>query len=1401
MASLKDLAQKVKSYFAPKPLVSPVPWTQGGPATQYAQPSFGQKVQAKIFGGKFGETLAGVRPLPKFDLQSVLGTQRIQNPALRFGAQALTSIPESVVNIPSQLGQGVINVGSDVGQMARGSQPWNAGRLSSSAAPFAEGMLNIATLGPGGMAAKGVKNIVLQTGKQGVKQAIKTGAIGGAKFGATQGFLSQLGQQRDTGIKPLELVRATATGGAGGAVLGGTLAGGVKIVGGTINKVSNVYKNWGVTPEVSKKLTQEHFIDTPNTKLTPKQVKKQTLDEINVILGRPKGTLVYMDDMKSAINKKLGLPDTKIGTGLQAKPKGGMEAVMKAEESKGLTPEVNPLIAEAKKYKSAEEFIKAQPKLFRGGSPLDLSKSTKEGISFAKDVNTANRFNQGLFGSGEGLRGYVVDKNAKILKLEDIPTSLVKKFETDETALTDYVLKKGFDGVDIANKYGENEVRIFNPKVIKKEYSNLSELTGIYNQAQSGLTPEVTTPIAKPQIETVKPTKLARIGQEPTLKVPKVSRLGISSEDILTPPATGIGRRAPQEINVSNLGINKKQKIELQKQTANTVKQTLSNDEIKRIAEGAGFDTRTYTTEQTAQKIAEQLNVRRQVVELENQLSALRKAKAKPEVIATQLKKIADQAEITTKQGTDIARQLQARRILANEIDTPMQKMFKVLDEAGVNRDVYVKKAAQEGIDFNNPQQALKYYRELVPAKAKDWVDLVRYNSMLSSPNTFINNLSSNLQGTGIVAPIEKTVTGLIDKLYSGITGKPRQYFTGEGAAYAKGYYSNLQKAGKSFMDVMRGTDTELGSALDVRQAPLATTGTEKRIYEHLGYPMKLLEGTDKFFRTLTSGGVEEAMKYKIGKGIKLKMNVEDLALQEAKKRLFISELGQNEGSKALDAIDFFANLVQRAKGSKNPIVSNLAKFTLPFVRTPTNILKQGLEYSPLGATTMWGSQHKMEQVAKSLMGTAVGLAAATLVANDHITWAEPTSEKQRNAFRAAGMQPYAVKIGNNWVSYAKLHPAVSFPLAMVAAIKNAQDNKRLTESEADTVLNGLSKWVNFFVDQSYVKSIGDMVSGLKGSAEDLSRIPSNYASQMIPWRALGSWITRLIDPVQRKADPDGSILDKQLQQISAQLPLFSYGVPARLDQVGQPIKNTNTLLNAFSPVGKITTESPEMKQQYLDIVEKSKLTKQKADLKTMLEKGQNVTGLEVQAAEVAPVGMTKDQADIAKLRFDLSGEQAQKVSDTLFFLRTDAGTIDTIDISKEIPEPKYSGNEAMDKKRKSAYKTKLSTRGSDIVKLVDSGLLTEEQGQALMDEIEIKYDSTLKGKKPKKITIKSTKINLPKLSTTKMSKPKTVKIPAFKGTKTKRYKPRSIKIATRKAKKIKVRGIKNTLSNATRLA
>lgn len=224
---------------------------------------------------------------------------------------------------------------------------------------------------------------------------------------------------------------------------------------------------------------------------------------------------------------------------------------------------------------------------------------------------------------------------------------------------------------------------------------------------------------------------------------------------------------------------------------------------------------------------------------------------------------------------------------------------------------------------------------------------------------------------------------------------------------------------------------------------------------------------------------------------------------------------------------------------------------------------------------------------------------------------------------------------------------------------------------------------------------------------------------------------------------------------------------------------------------------SPDKAKEYhQNTIQKRGLEKEKDKLKKDLESQGKSSVNQVYAGEEMPLSISKDQLDVEKLKFEMSDEQTRQISDGVFLLRTESGNPSVIDITKEIPEPNYSGNQAMDKKRKTAYKSALSRRGTDIVKLVDSGLLTEEQGQALMDEVEIKYSGTLKAKKPKSIKIKSVKYNTPKLTkTARKSAPKisisTVKL------------PKSVKrnITISKPKKISVKGFKNTLSSSVKLA
>lgn len=698
------------------------------------------------------------------------------------------------------------------------------------------------------------------------------------------------------------------------------------------------------------------------------------------------------------------------------------------------------------------------------------------------------------------------------------------------------------------------------------------------------------------------------------------------------PRQEGIGTRKiePQQLNVNRLDLTEAQKTHVQDVEIKGVKETLSNKEIQRIAQKSGYDLKTHSIDDQAKIIAEQLNTRRRVTQLEIEADALKKSGAPIEQIIEKEKQIKEAAKVTNEQGTKLGRELQARKIIANEIDTPRMKIYKLLDEAGVNPDAYLKDSAK--VDFANPTQVVDFYRKYAPAKFGNWIDKVRYNSMLSSPNTQIINLSSNLQGASIIAPFEKEVSGLLDSVISGVTGKKQQYYPGEGVAQSVGQVKALKEAGTNFFKTLRGDSSVMNP--DFTQIPLTKSGTIGRGVENvLDFPMKLMEATDQFFLTLGKRGEEAALNRRIKKGGNV-INPELAAKIESEKTFFRGELGDSSQGYVLNAIDRVAQTIKQYRNDKNPVVRYISKFTLPFVQVPTNILKQGIEYTPgIGLSTIPGNSEPIRQISKQIMGTAVGLTTAMLVTSDRATWGEPINQKDKSAFRESGMQPYSIKIGDKWVSYSKVHPAIAFPIALVAAVYDAQKNKQLDDSQATTILNGVSQLVNFYVDQSYLKNVGDFVSGVKGDLEGQTKLVSNYPQQLIPFRALMSWVNRIVDPVQRKADKDGSILTQQLQQIMTQIPGLSKNVPARLGPDGQPIKNSDTLINAFSP-NKITTENPESKKIFDQFQETKKIRSDSARTVDLLNQQaeklvQDYSQLSPAEANAKAAKLKKDNPDL----------------------------------------------------------------------------------------------------------------------------------------------------------------------------
>jgi len=165
--------------------------------------------------------MAGNTQLPKIRLKPLSdAAETIKNPVLKFGADTGIGMTEDLLNTPRNLLQAPINIARDVN-----TGETDPRKYAGDVAPFAEGVLNIGTLG-GGTVAKGV---IKQGFKQGLKEGVKRGAIEGVKYGGAYGALSGLESGRnieDSGSYAGNLAMNTGTGMVGGAVIGG-LTGGI----------------------------------------------------------------------------------------------------------------------------------------------------------------------------------------------------------------------------------------------------------------------------------------------------------------------------------------------------------------------------------------------------------------------------------------------------------------------------------------------------------------------------------------------------------------------------------------------------------------------------------------------------------------------------------------------------------------------------------------------------------------------------------------------------------------------------------------------------------------------------------------------------------------------------------------------------------------------------------------------------------------------------------------------------------------------------------------------------------------------------------------------------------------------------------------------------------------------
>lgn len=615
---------------------------------------------------------------------------------------------------------------------------------------------------------------------------------------------------------------------------------------------------------------------------------------------------------------------------------------------------------------------------------------------------------------------------------------------------------------------------------------------------------------------------------------------------------------AAKAINVARLDVPPESKALIRK-TADEISpmlekargSALTHEEVVEAARESEILRQATTREATLKSEAALLKTR------ENLAALAKTGKVTPEFV--------DNLRIVAQEATRRGRELEALKITAEpELATTQARMIKKLVALGEKTEDIVK--AADGVDFADARQATAFYRKFVKPTLPELVDEYRYINLLSSPRTHIVNAFSNLLQAIAVRPATRLFSGAIDHIASAVTGKEREYLIRQVPAYYRGAVSSIEEAASNALKALKGETFTLRP--DLKDIP-----TDAKFLKPFQFVPRMLEASDQFFRTIIEAGEREALatRYRAaGKEINQAEIVTEAA-KRAEELVFRKALDPSNATgqgTLLSHIDKITSQLYQLR--KLPGV----KWFIPFVQTPMNILKQGIEYTPLGLATLAGNTDKTAQLAKAAAGSLVLSGAGALALQGRTTWAVPANKKDREAFYAAGMQPYAVKIGDKWIGYSKLGP-LAYPIAMAAAIRqySTEDPKAALDTKMQKVQKILTASSEFFADQSYVQGVGDLLDTVRGDQTALNRLASNAPAQLIPLSSLLRWVTQITDPIYRDAER-GLSVDAILENMKKGLPGLSTSIPAYEDSKGNPSRRQSPVLNALSPV-PITTENP----------------------------------------------------------------------------------------------------------------------------------------------------------------------------------------------------------------------------------
>lgn len=543
--------------------------------------------------------------------------------------------------------------------------------------------------------------------------------------------------------------------------------------------------------------------------------------------------------------------------------------------------------------------------------------------------------------------------------------------------------------------------------------------------------------------------------------------------------------------------------------------------------------------------------------------------------------------------GTEIARAQEAQKIFAHPEEAiydpkRLGELAQAVKDSAGDPQILARRIRA----LQNPEQIQTFAGQLVSGlkKATDIFNFAWINGLLSGPPTHVVNFASNAA---------TFMGGITERGISGALGQTKRIWGGEPGVQMGEAGQMVYGAINGFMDALRASkeawqenEPQFGAQKTeivrnpLSQEYLGTTGSFGRALEFMGNiiggPGRGMMTADEFWKGINYRAELQARAYREAK-------LEGLSGEEFGKRVQQIVNNPEDFENIHQAARDFANYqtFNAELGNIGKSIQRIAsatpftKLLMPFVRTPSDILKYTWERTPvlnMISSRFWSDMAKGGADAelalgKMALGTMAVGAVMALADSGLITGSGPYDKKLKRVWMEDGKQPYSVKVGDKWIAFDRMDPWGNI-LGIAADTTNMINDLDL-ETGYQMFSAAALALSNLFINKTYLKGIADFLTAVKDPDAGAETYIRNWARSLTP--SIARTINRaFVDDVVRDVN---SLSDA----IKAGLPGFSKDLPPKRGFWGQEVIPEGSLgPDVLSPYRVTTQKNDAVNEEIL---------------------------------------------------------------------------------------------------------------------------------------------------------------------------------------------------------------------------